>query len=303
MLSVGVTGFRLNTSHLSTAELTRWLERLENFTNELEKKPFVVLDLQGSKWRLGQFPTFKLKKGETIELAFGLSSDKPQVLPVPHEDFFQAAEMAMGEIILNDARSRLIVENGGKGWLKAKVIEGGIISANKGITVSESEQRLESLGEKDRMIFEMTRQLDFMRYAISYVKDAVEMERYRALLGEETYLIAKLERQPALCEANKVARFSDELWVCRGDLASELGIRGMAEAVAQFHPIIATIIQPIIMAGQVLEHMTGYDTPTRSEMCYLYDILQGGYHGVVLSDETALGKDPINACRMAALFK
>jgi pyruvate kinase len=57
------------------------------------------------------------------------------------------------------------------------------------------------------------------------------------------------------------------------------------------------------MAGQVLEHMTASPTPTRSEACYLYDTLRAGYAGLVLSDETAVGRYPVESCRVAAMFQ
>ena len=57
------------------------------------------------------------------------------------------------------------------------------------------------------------------------------------------------------------------------------------------------------MPGQVLEHMTQQPTPTRSEVCYLYDTLLAGYHGVVLSDEAAIGRYPVESVHAAALFR
>jgi pyruvate kinase len=58
-----------------------------------------------------------------------------------------------------------------------------------------------------------------------------------------------------------------------------------------------------MMAGQVLEHMTAHSTPTRSEVCYLLESLALRYRGFVLSDETAIGRNPVEACRIAALFR
>jgi pyruvate kinase len=54
------------------------------------------------------------------------------------------------------------------------------------------------------------------------------------------------------------------------------------------------------MAGQVLEHLTEHVEPTRSEVCHLYDLYQRGYAGVVLSDETAIGRSPAHAVERAA---
>jgi pyruvate kinase len=54
------------------------------------------------------------------------------------------------------------------------------------------------------------------------------------------------------------------------------------------------------MAGQVLEHLTQHADPTRSEVCHLHDLLARGYAGIVLSDETAIGADPLRATLLAA---
>ena len=54
------------------------------------------------------------------------------------------------------------------------------------------------------------------------------------------------------------------------------------------------------MAGQVLEHLTRHGQPTRSEVCHLFDLTARGFAGIVLSDETAIGRDPVHAVAAAA---
>ncbi len=303
MLDAGATAFRLNTSHLTLAQLQHWLDRLTPFLSALNPVPALVLDLQGSKWRLGEFPTCALAPDQHIELICAASSDRPAVLPVPHLDFFHAAPVSSHEIVLNDAKIRLVRESIEPELLRARVISGGELSARKGITFTASDYRQEKLNDKDRAILNQTQHLPFVRYAISYIRDAAELRKYRAHFGDATYLIAKLERQAALDEAPLMAEVADELWVCRGDLGAELGIRSMAEAVRRFSNTIGDLPIPAFMAGQVLEHMTDYSTPTRSEVCYLHDVLLEGYRGVVLSDEAAIGRYPIESCRIAAMFR
>ncbi len=303
MLSAGTTALRLNTSHLSLEQLEGWLENLERFTSRLDAPPALVLDLQGSKWRLGQLSARQLVKGETVELVYGTEATLDSALPVPHADFFQAAEGSNGEIVMNDARVRLAIEKTTSERIRARVTLGGPIASHKGITFGASEFRKEALNEKDQAILRQTRGRASIRYAISYVKDAVEMSRYRALCGKDAYLAAKLERQPALEQAMQIAETADELWLCRGDLGAELGQVGMAEAVYRFSTHLNTIALPVYLAGQVLEHMVEHPTPTRSEICYLYEALQKGYAGVVLSDETAVGRYPVESCQAAAQFR
>jgi pyruvate kinase len=263
----------------------------------------LVLDLQGSKWRLGEFPTCVLAPDQHVELVYATATDRPDTLPVPHLDFFEAANVSSAEIVLNDAKITLVRESIGPESVRARVINGGELSARKGITFAASDYRPEKLSDKDRAILEQTQHLPFVRYAISYIRDSVELRKYRAHFGDAAYLIVKLERQAALDDAQHIAEVADELWICRGDLGAELGIRSMAEAVRRFSNTIGDLPIPACMAGQVLEHMTEHPTPTRSEVCYLHDVLRAGYHGVVLSDEAAIGRYPIESCRMAALFR
>ena len=309
LLDAGATAFRLNTSHLTVLQLQHWLDQLVPFLSAFSPAPALVLDLQGSKWRLGDFATCTLTLGQHVELVCAARTDRPNTLPVPHLDFFDAAPQSSNEIVLNDAKIKLVRESIGTDTITAHVVVGGELSARKGITYAASDYRQESLNEKDYLILKRTEHLEFLRYAISYVKDAAEMAQYRAHFDRAeqsrraAYLIAKLERQPAVDEASRIASFADEVWLCRGDLGAELGLTGMAEAAHAFSHLAGELAIPTLLAGQVLEHMTAYPAPTRSEICALYDALCAGYHGVVLSDETAIGCYPIESCRIAALFR
>ncbi|MGB8643842.1 MAG: pyruvate kinase, partial [Anaerolineae bacterium] len=303
LLAAGVTAFRLNTSHLSLSQLEQWLEKLTAFFTRRDIDIPVVLDLQGSKWRLGDFPSMTLTEGQRVELVHATSVGTPGTLPVPHPDLFLAAFESNGEIVLNDARVRLMIESQTADSIQARVIQAGELSSRKGITFTASQYRKEALNEQDRSIVAQTAGFHFLRYALSYVKDAEELARYRAHFGPDAYLIAKLERQPAIDQAAEMTGTANELWLCRGDLGAELGVRAMAETAHHFSAQVKRIPAPVLLAGQVLEHMTAHPTPTRSEVCSLYDALANGYRGFVLSDEAAVGRYPVESGRVAAMFR
>ena len=83
MLASGATAFRLNTSHLTLAMLDDWLDQLEPFRADQEVKPPLVLDLQASKWRLGDFIPFDLAEGSLVRLVLAASTADEGTLPVP----------------------------------------------------------------------------------------------------------------------------------------------------------------------------------------------------------------------------
>ena len=166
MLAAGVTAFRLNTSHLSMSQLQTWLDRLFAFLAEQNPLVLLILDLQGSKWRLGEFPACELFEGERVVLVCSGSADRQGVLPVPHPDFFRAASVCSGEIVLNDAKLRLVLESRGANRLCARVVSGGNVSPRKEITYTASTHRQESLTESDRTILTYTRHNSHIRYAL-----------------------------------------------------------------------------------------------------------------------------------------
>jgi pyruvate kinase len=111
-------------------------------------------------------------------------------------------------------------------------------------------------------------------------------------------VVAKVERLEAVGALAEIAGRVDAVWVCRGDLGEQLGPGALARFVGGLSP--ARLPCPVFMAGQVLEHLTEHAEPTRSEVCHLYDLWQRGYAGIVLSDETAIGRDPVHAVERAA---
>jgi pyruvate kinase len=313
LLEAGATAFRLNTSHVDLPELHRWLSSLTAFAEALRGEgrvpPVVVLDLQASKWRIGPIAPVDVRPGDPVILVHGeKETDVPGtatadiVVPVPHREFFTALTESSGLVSLNDAKVELRVQALSDGTARCMVTRGGPLSRNKGITVPDTRYRSEELTPKDRRIVGEAGGYPSICYAVSYVKDGGEMEHYRRCIGSERHLIAKVERATAVADCAAIARTANELWLCRGDLGAEMGLRDMAAAVAGFTAGLEGYGVPTILAGQVLEHMTEHAAPTRSEVCYLHDALHAGFAGVVLSDETAVGRYPQEACRTAALF-
>jgi len=303
MVKAGISGFRLNSSHLSEEEVAQKTDLLlESFTG-MPKAPYIVIDLQGSKWRLGKFQPFNLAEQSLITLKFGGTAGENNVLPVPHEDFFKAAQKSDGFIVLNDAKNVLKIESINDSVISARVIKGGEITSNKGITLRDTKYRVENPNAKDLLIYQRTRNIPEIRYAISYIKDAQEMQQYRNWFGSEQHLIAKIERPEALENINKIDQLCNEMWICRGDMGAEVGLNRLAFAVQTVTKNLRQFTHPVLMAGQVLEHMAAFDMPTRSEVCHLLDLLTAGYKGLVLSDETAIGKYPLDACEAAAMFR
>ncbi|HBM17481.1 MAG TPA: hypothetical protein DD381_14225 [Lentisphaeria bacterium] len=283
--------FRLNTSHMSCGEIALWLKKLERLFAERSRKIDVVMDLQGSKMRIGEIKSFDTFP-EKICFFYGVSSDKADMIPVPHTEFFSAVKKG-DHLSLND--NRIIVEVTGisKDEVTCRVIRNGKLSSRKGINRSNHPIPFEKLSSKDEEIIKISMMFDFTQFAFSFVFDGNESEKIRPL-AKDRKIIAKIERPEAMANLKKIDRLFDEMWLCRGDLGAQAGIFQLGRLQEEFSSQLKEFKKPCILAGQVLEHMTNFHEPTRSEVVHLYDIEKRGYKGFVLSDETAVGKNPLS---------
>jgi len=126
------------------------------------------------------------------------------------------------------------------------------------------------------------------------------LQRVRAALPSLPVVVDLQGAKMRLGKFKEIVDQVDELWICRGDLGSQLGPIELARWVGGFRPRGLQV--PVLMAGQVLEHLTSHSEPTRSEICHLYDLGRRGYAGIVLSDETAIGADPVGALSQARVL-
>ena len=278
----GADAFRLNGSHMSATNVRRALERIRS-----ETRAPVVVDLQGAKIRLGTFAPKPLFKGASVVL--GLASNGTDI-PLPHAEVFCGAKPG-DTLSCDDDRIRLRIESVSAERLIATSLNDGTLMPRKGVNVVEHPVVLEDLSQHDAMQIEAAL-FEGVSFACSFMRDGREASWIR-VRAPNTKVVGKIERKEAIEGVEAIASCVDALWICRGDLGAQVGFAAMARWVSLFQP--TTLPVPVLIAGQVFEHLTHHASPTRSEVCHLYDLLQRGYAGVVLSDETAIGVDPVRA--------
>jgi pyruvate kinase len=286
LLAAGATSLRLNASHLRGSALRRTLRSI------LATSPpaLIVVDLQGAKMRLGPISPRRLRPGARVRFAI---LPRRGELHLPHPELY--AHVRRGEVLsIDDGRIRLEVTSIGEGRLEARAITGGVLEPRKGVNLANHPIRLESLIPEDREAVALCLERGVTSFALSFMQDAADA----ALLRREApgcRVTAKLERGEAIAAVRQIAAGVDALWVCRGDLQEQVGPAPMAAFVSSFDP--RSLPVPVLMAGQVLQSLRTNLTPFRSEVCHLFDLIARGYGGVVLSDETAIGTDPVGAVR------
>jgi len=280
--------FRLNTSHLDVNSLYTWLKKLDAIFTKLQKQIPVVIDLQGSKMRIGEFsPVTNIP--EKVTLFNGKFSESKQDIPVPHKILFSVVKP--GDILfLNDAKIILKITKVIGDKIEADTLVNGPLSSNKGINRKEHPVPFNGLSNKDLSIIEVANKYSFTEFAFSFTHDGYEADFIRKYINNKL-LIAKIERVEAVDNICSIDSKFDEIWFCRGDLGAQAGIFNLGKLQEKFVSKITDLKNRCFLAGQVLEHMTYFSEPTRSEIVHLYDTERNGFEGIVLSDETAVGEN------------
>jgi pyruvate kinase len=287
-LALTANAFRLNAAHMTLQGLETWLARLAALRRELPELS-VVVDLQGAKMRLGAMPALaQLPPELTLRLA-SESSGLP-VLPVPHPELFAA--VAPGEqLTLNDGRIWLEVLRVEEHQLTARVVRNGALSGFKGINRPAHPIACRALTPDDAQRVQVGSRYPFVGFAFSFVHTGQEGELLAA--ATDCRRVAKLECPESLTHLPAIAAAFDELWLARGDLGEQAGLARLGPLQTQFEGAFGSLGKPVLLGGQVLEHMSSFPQPTRSEVVHLHDLDRRGWTGIVLSDETAIGKHPV----------
>jgi pyruvate kinase len=243
--------------------------------------------------RTGWAPSRSLRAQERV--LFGLDGSGGDVV-VPHPELFASARPG-DTLSLDDGQLRFEVLRVEGRQIEALTLMGGQLNPRRGVNVVEHPVLLEDLTDVDVRILEAVADMSGLDAAVSFVADGREIGWVRRR-RPNCRVIAKIERKEAVDQLRAVAECADALWICRGDLGAQIGLIELARFVSQLGPEDLGV--PVLLAGQVFEHLTHHTDPTRSEVCHYADLISRGYAGIVLSDETAIGRDPIGAVTWAA---
>ena len=294
-------GFRLNSSHLTPEQLLKWLDKLSTIFSRTDRTLPVIIDLQGAKMRIGEYPDVPELPNDKVTLLLQNKTDTSSIIPVPHEELFQ--ELRAGDVLtLNDTRIILEIIDVSPNEALAAVLKNGPLCSLKGINRTRHPVPYRVMTNKDKETIELCQKFPFTHYAFSFVLNGEEAALLRPATGQKQ-LIAKIERPEALSHLSTIDSKFDAIWFCRGDLGAQAGVENLGSLQEQFVTAFEILKSPKYLAGQVLEHMSHFPEPTRSEVVHLHDIQKAGFDGIILSDETAIGKYPLEVASFLKRFR
>ena len=301
LIEAGATTLRLNFSHGTHEDHQRSIRLIRQTSFELNQPVGILQDLQGPKIRLGRFEngSIILNKGDRFTLTSKLLEGTQTISSITYEAL--ADEVPEGSVILlDDGKVEMFVEKVDRASreLHCVTVVGGALSNNKGVNFPGVYLSIKALTDKDRkdLTFGLDQGVDWV--ALSFVRnpqDVLEIKELIASAGKNVPVIVKIEKHEAIQEMESILSISDGVMVARGDLGVELP----AEDVPVLQKrLIATANRmgiPVITATQMLDSMVHSPRPTRAEISDVANAIIDGTDAVMLSNETAVGKHPVEA--------
>jgi pyruvate kinase len=300
LIEAGVNGLRLNFSHGTFEERDRQIPWIRKASQEVGKPVAIIQDLQGPKVRLGDFEgVIEVKEGD--HLSFEYKSDYPESGHIPTQ-YDLSEKVKPGErMYLFDGRIRTEITSVRDKVVYAKVHNDGLLIKRKGMNLPDTDFKGDILTKKDMADIAYGAKQDIDYVATSFVQTAGDIKNLRRILdehGQKAKIIAKIETKAAVDNIEEIVQAADAVMVARGDLAVETP----AESVPVVQRLIIGLGQkyakPTIVATQMLISMTEMPEPTRAEVSDVATAVFVGADCVMLSDETANGKYPIEAVKV-----
>lgn len=301
LIRAGASTFRLNFSHGDHDYHQNSIRLIRQIAFELNQPVGILQDLQGPKIRLGKFAcqSITLKPGDPFILTSRSVECNQEISSISYERLSEEVP-ENSRILLDDGKVEMLVEKVDieSKDLYCRVIVGGDLSSNKGVNFPDVYLSVKALTDKDKtdLMFGLDQGVDWV--ALSFVRnpqDILEIKDLIASAGKDVPVIAKIEKFEAIKEMEAILSLCNGVMVARGDLGVELP----AEEVPLLQKrLIRTANQlgiPVITATQMLDSMVNCPRPTRAEVSDVANAILDGTDAVMLSNETAIGKYPIEA--------
>lgn len=289
MLRSGMTGVRLNLSHITLESASEQISRLQNASAATGIPCKLLIDLQGPELRIGSLP-------EPIILAKGDSFVLPGRIPLPQMVLDQLSPGQ--DILLDDGKLLLRM----KDETTAIVVRGGVLSSRKSVLLPGVDLHLQALTESD--LVNLSRAADFGVTGVMqpFVRSKEDLQAVRAALdrvgGAKIRLYAKIESLAGVGGLPELLPYADEFVIARGDLGNAVSLHRLPAVQKRISRTCAAADKPFMVVTQMLASMEHNPVPTRAEVNDVFNAVLDGAASVMVTGETAVGNYPVETIRV-----
>jgi pyruvate kinase len=301
----GMNVARLNFSHGTETEQKEYADKVKKLRKELDLPVALLLDTKGPEIRLKEFsqPSVTLKAGDTFTLTNRDVVGDETIAAVTF-DLLPTEVRPGATILIDDGLIELEVNTCSETDIRCTVVNGGTISAHKGINVPGIHLSLPFISEKDKADIAFAVREDFDFIAASFTRSAQDIIDLRSELEKHNChkirIIAKIENSSGVANIDEIIRVSDGIMVARGDLGVEIPLEEIPIIQKKLIKKASSAGLQVITATQMLDSMIKNPRPTRAETTDVANAIYDGTSAIMLSGETAAGLYPIQAVKTMA---
>jgi pyruvate kinase len=297
MMLAGMDVARIGLAHGTLDEQIEKYQRVRAVAADLGRHVGILVDLPGPKVRCSAFPEggIDLLQDEHVHLTVEGGASTAAMISVEYPSLL--IDLHVGDrLAFGDGNVVVVVEDKSADSLKARVVHGGHLEGRPGMHIPSDRLRITSPTDHDLRLVDAFVELGTDMVAVSFVRSAHDMRR----LGVEPaprgpLLVAKIETRAAVENLEGIIEASGAVMVARGDLGSECDIEELPHLQKHIIQECIALGRPAITATQMLESMVQSPIPTRAEASDIANAVFDGSSAVMLSGETAIGRDPVNA--------
>ena len=299
LVKAGANMFRLNFSHGSHEYHEDTLKNIRKVMNKLDVTIGILQDISGPKVRIGELKEkFELFQGDELtfvknEIIGYKEADKKYVVSTNYPELLDKVKKDEYIYLYDGTIRAKVIEVGEE--VKAIIENHGILSSKKGINFPNTVIDINVITRKDEedIAWGVKNKVDY--FAISFVQNKQDMLSARKLLGDyQGKLVAKIEKFDAVENIDEIIEVSDGIMVARGDLGIEVPYYEVPTIQKTLIKKANEACIPVITATQMLLSMTHNERATRAEISDVANAVLDGTDAVMLSEESAVGVDPIN---------
>ncbi len=298
MFRRGMTGVRLNLSHTSLYQCSAWLENFRDAASEAGIKPKLLIDLQGPELRVGNTKPCQLPTGTRV-----LVGEEGVRIPLGALGLIKPGQ----QMLLDDGRLLLEVEEVLKGNVSCRVLRGGLLKPRKSLALPGIALDLPTLTEGDRRNLAAAREFGVTGVMLPFVRNDRDLKNLREALEEadagNVRIFAKIENMDGVDRLSQLLPFADEIVIARGDLGNSMPLWELPSVQYQIGEMCTKAHKPYMVVTQMLASMEHAAVPTRAEVSDIFYAVLHGASSVMLTGETAAGEYPVEAmhylCRTA----
>jgi pyruvate kinase len=302
LINAGTNIFRLNFSYGTYDEHKTRITNVRAISERLGRTVSILQDLQGPKIRLGKIEnnSAMLENGAEFILTDREILGNSRVSSITLSEIIN--DVKVGEsIFVNDGLIKLKVKGLRPHEIVTEVVGGGLISDHKGLNFPQTRISAAAFTDKDKQDLAFGLQNGVDMVALSFVKshnDLVQFKKYMKSLDKSVPVIAKIEKWEAVEDLEAIMEEASAVMVARGDLGVELPVEEVPIIQKKMIALANSKGKPVITATQMLNSMVENPTPTRAEVNDIANAIFDGTDAVMLSNETAVGKFPVESVEM-----